>query len=78
MFKYISILLILATCVPSFALTKHCNQNIYAGLSSKNWYNIALDYAKKNNVMVGDGRGSAGGSLVSYLLNITNINPIIA
>ena len=33
-------------------------------------------YAKKNNVFVGPGRGSAAGSLVSYCLGITNIDPI--
>ncbi len=33
-------------------------------------------YAKKNNVLVGPGRGSAAGSLVSYCLGITNIDPI--
>ena len=33
-------------------------------------------YAKQNNIMVGPGRGSAAGSLVSYVLEITNIDPI--
>jgi DNA polymerase-3 subunit alpha len=33
-------------------------------------------YAKKNGVVVGPGRGSAGGSLVSYLLGITDVDPI--
>ena len=33
-------------------------------------------YAKKNDIMVGPGRGSAAGSLVSYCLGITNIDPI--
>ena len=33
-------------------------------------------YAKKNNVLVGPGRGSAAGSLVSYTLGITDIDPI--
>lgn len=35
-----------------------------------------ISYAKKNNILVGLGRGSAGGSLVSYLLGIIQINPI--
>ncbi len=34
------------------------------------------DYARKVEVKVGPGRGSAAGSLVSYLLGITNIDPI--
>jgi len=35
-----------------------------------------IDYAKSNNIPVGPGRGSAAGSLVSYCLGITNIDPI--
>ena len=33
-------------------------------------------YAKKNNCLVGPGRGSAAGSLVSYCLGITEIDPV--
>jgi len=33
-------------------------------------------WAKKNNIPVGPGRGSGAGSLVAYVLNITNIDPI--
>lgn len=35
-----------------------------------------IDYAKNNHIKVGDGRGSGAGSLVCYLLGITNIDPI--
>lgn len=35
-----------------------------------------IRYARENHIMVGPGRGSAAGSLVSYCLGITNINPI--
>lgn len=35
-----------------------------------------VNFAKNNGIMVGPGRGSAAGSLVSYLLNITNIDPL--
>ena len=35
-----------------------------------------INFAKRNNIMVGPGRGSAAGSLVSYALEITNIDPI--
>ncbi|PKL72469.1 DNA polymerase III subunit alpha [Candidatus Kuenenbacteria bacterium HGW-Kuenenbacteria-1] len=35
-----------------------------------------VNWAKKNEIFVGPGRGSAPGSLVSYVLNITEINPI--
>nr|WP_263313018.1 DNA polymerase III subunit alpha [Mammaliicoccus sp. Marseille-Q6498] len=35
-----------------------------------------INYAKSHDVLVGPGRGSSGGSLVSYILNITTIDPI--
>ena len=35
-----------------------------------------INYAKRNGIMVGPGRGSAAGSIVSYALEITNIDPI--
>ncbi len=35
-----------------------------------------VKYAKKNNIPVGPGRGSAAGSLVSYVLNISTVDPI--
>ena len=35
-----------------------------------------INYAKENKIEVGPGRGSAAGSLVSYSLKITNIDPI--
>ncbi len=35
-----------------------------------------IDYAQKNGITVGPGRGSAAGSLVSYVLGITNLDPI--
>lgn len=33
-------------------------------------------YAKSQGILVGPGRGSAAGSLVSYVLGITNVDPI--
>ena len=35
-----------------------------------------IEYAFRNDIAVGPGRGSAAGSLVAYCLNITNIDPI--
>lgn len=51
-------------------------------IKEKNFENYFLiisdlvDYAKKNNILVGPGRGSAAGSITSYLLEITSIDPI--
>ena len=44
-----------------------------------NYFLIVYDYikyAKTNNILVGPGRGSAAGSLVSYSLGITEVDPI--
>ena len=35
-----------------------------------------VKYAKEHDILVGPGRGSAAGSLVSYCLNITSIDPL--
>lgn len=35
-----------------------------------------INYAKENGIKVGEGRGSAAGSLVCYTIGITNINPM--
>jgi DNA polymerase-3 subunit alpha len=35
-----------------------------------------LNWAKKNDIMVGPGRGSSAGSLVCYALGITDVDPI--
>ena len=35
-----------------------------------------INFARENNIMVGPGRGSAAGSIVSYTLYITDIDPI--
>lgn len=44
-----------------------------------NYFLVVYDfikYAKKNNILVGPGRGSGAGSLVCYSLGITDIDPI--
>ena len=35
-----------------------------------------IDYAKRNGIPVGPGRGSAAGSLVAYVLGITDLDPL--
>ncbi|MCE6056178.1 DNA polymerase III subunit alpha [Mycoplasmopsis agalactiae] len=35
-----------------------------------------IEYADNNGISIGPGRGSAAGSLISYLLGITKINPL--
>lgn len=44
-----------------------------------NYFLVVQDYvnfAKNNNIPVGPGRGSAAGSLISYCLGITDVDPI--
>lgn len=44
-----------------------------------NYFLITQDFvvwAKKNGVAVGPGRGSAAGALISYILEITDVNPL--
>ncbi|WP_416741442.1 DNA polymerase III subunit alpha [Mycoplasma sp. Z331B] len=35
-----------------------------------------INYAKSHGIAIGPGRGSASGSLISYLLGITDVNPL--
>ena len=35
-----------------------------------------INYARSQDIIVGPGRGSAAGSIVSYTLGITNIDPV--
>lgn len=35
-----------------------------------------VQFAKENDIVVGPGRGSAAGSIVAYLLGITNVDPL--
>ncbi|TBR18787.1 DNA polymerase III subunit alpha [bacterium] len=51
---------------------------IIQGMGFTSYFLIVWDfihYAKANHIPVGPGRGSAAGSLVSYLLGITDIDP---
>ena len=53
--------------------------SIIKNMGFSNYFLVVWDYvkyAKKNNILVGPGRGSAAGSLVSYSLGITDIDPI--
>ena len=53
--------------------------NTINDMGFSNYFLVVYDfikYAKKNGILVGPGRGSAGGSLVAYSLGITDIDPI--
>ena len=36
-----------------------------------------INWAKQNGIRIGPGRGSAAGSIVSYILRITSIDPLV-
>ena len=53
--------------------------NVIKNMGFVSYFLIVYDYikyAKQNNIMVGYGRGSAAGSLVSYCLGITEVDPL--
>ncbi|MDD5606494.1 MAG: DNA polymerase III subunit alpha, partial [Candidatus Pacebacteria bacterium] len=53
--------------------------SVIAKLGFSSYFLIVQDFvnwAKEQRIVVGPGRGSAAGSLVSYLLNITDVDPL--
>ncbi|MFH1460295.1 MAG: DNA polymerase III subunit alpha, partial [Candidatus Omnitrophota bacterium] len=53
--------------------------SVIKNMGFASYFLIVQDYvnwAKENRIVVGPGRGSVGGSVVSYCLRITNIDPI--
>ncbi len=53
--------------------------NIIANMGFTNYFLIVWDFvkfAKENGILVGPGRGSAAGSLVTYCLEITGLDPL--
>ncbi len=58
---------------------KYEYKKVITNMGFEDYFLIVSDlihYAKTHDVMVGPGRGSSAGSLVSYLLGITTIDPI--
>jgi len=53
--------------------------NVIIGLGFARYFLIVwelVQWCKQNDIMVGPGRGSVGGSLVAYLLGITMVDPL--
>ncbi|MBY7703887.1 PHP domain-containing protein [Vibrio harveyi] len=53
--------------------------NVIKNMGFSDYFLVVGDYvnfAKKQDIMVGPGRGSAAGSLVSFLLRITDVDPL--
>src|SRR5699024_8239336 len=57
----------------------HYELDVIQSMGFSDYFLIVWDfvkYAKENHIMVGPGRGSAAGSLIAYLLDITEVDPI--
>lgn len=53
--------------------------SVIINMHFENYFLVVYDYikyAKQNGILVGPGRGSAAGSLVSYCLGITDVDPL--
>lgn len=53
---------------------------VIQNMGFSDYFLVVYDYvkfAKMSNIIVGPGRGSAAGSLVAYVLGITNVDPIM-
>ncbi|MFL5899348.1 MAG: DNA polymerase III subunit alpha [Solirubrobacterales bacterium] len=56
-----------------------CELGVIEEMGFSSYFLIVWDfvsYAKQNGIAVGPGRGSAAGSIVSYCLNITDLDPL--
>ncbi len=69
--------------IPNFSKTYEDRLNYELEIISKMGYDDYfllvsdyVNYAKENGISVGPGRGSAAGSLVSYTLNIVELDPV--
>lgn len=63
----------------SYAERLRYELNVIFKMGFEDYFLIVWDfilYARKNNIYVGVGRGSAAGSLVAYCLGITHIDPL--
>jgi len=66
---------------PSAAVNERADQelSVISQTGYASYFLIVWDFynfARKNGIVVGPGRGSAAGSLVSYCLGITNLDPL--
>lgn len=65
--------------LPKYEKRLNYELNIIKKMGFVDYFLIVYDYilyAKKNDILVGPGRGSAAGSLVSYSIGITEIDPL--
>ena len=65
--------------VPVYKNRLNHEYKVIKNLGYINYFLVVQDYinfAKTNNIPIGPGRGSAAGSLISYCLQITDVDPI--
>ena len=64
---------------PEYKSRLEYEKNVIISMGFSSYFLIVWDYviwAKNHGILVGPGRGSAGGSLVAYCMFITDLNPI--
>ncbi len=64
---------------PKYITRLNYELDVINSMGYADYFMLVQDYvnwSKNNDILVGSGRGSAAGSLVSYLLNITEIDPL--
>lgn len=68
-----------ATLMPEYKARLQYELGVLKKMGFAGYFLLVEDlvmWAKANNIIVGPGRGSVGGSLVAYLLGITDVDPI--
>ncbi|MDK2819164.1 MAG: DNA polymerase III subunit alpha [Spirochaetota bacterium] len=64
---------------PEYAKRLNWELDTVCNMGFPNYFLVVSDfvqYAKKNGIFVGPGRGSAAGALLSYAIDITNVDPL--
>lgn len=65
--------------LPEYVERLKTELNVLRGLGFCNYFLLVQDlvkWAKTNGIVVGPGRGSVGGSLIAFILGITDVDPI--
>ncbi len=68
-----------STAMPEYVDRLHYELSVLKKMGFENYFLLVehlVGHCKREGIMVGPGRGSVGGSLVAFLLGITDIDPI--
>lgn len=68
-----------ATLLPEYMTRLKMELDVIQQLGFSNYFLLVADvvrWSKENGIIVGPGRGSVGGSLIAFLIGITDVDPI--